>query len=460
MGAFDVVVLRGICAAHAEQYVLPSLQQVQQAQERLGEQFKKIEERFAQQDAAGTGRLDALTAQVEGLVAKLDSKADAAAVPSLTQFEDITSKFRLEESEKSACDIEAKIREEMAPIFQKLEDLTSMLESKADADSVPGLDMFEEALLHKANAREVPTRADLQKLSGTVERKANLSKVNAQFQELQTVIAGKVDARLVPTIAQVDELASEMKRKANITSIASISQLDKISAELQNKANTADVISVAQVEALLQQKLDIVVAHKAEVDDVPSLAQHRELAAATERKMAFLASKLQQQRADSGVDWCQPVMWCAQPVEVVWDEVNQAWQEWPGPPGTVVAGNNSGSNAPCNVNVNGHTTAIGNAIANGASGVNGAKGANGANGANGTDGVNGVNGLNGANGVNGVNGQHQHLFVPKPNGGQSGQGGRRASRNGRGKQDKNSAPASASQSDTTIGTPPSSEDRP
>lgn len=65
----------------------------------------------------------------------------------------------------------------------------------------------------------------------------------------------------------------------------------------QRKADATDVLSAAQVEALVQRKFEEAMAHKAEADDVPSLSQHWELAAATERKLSFLADQLRHAKA-------------------------------------------------------------------------------------------------------------------------------------------------------------------
>merc|ERR1719512_615092 len=100
-----------------------------------------------------------------------------------------------------------------------------------------------------------------------------------------------------------------MKRKANASSVASKEALQRLDAEVKAKADLGDVVTPKLVEDVVARKLSDAVAGKADAGDVPTLAQHKELAAVTERKLAFLATKVQQQQNQ----WSrcqQPTIWC------------------------------------------------------------------------------------------------------------------------------------------------------
>lgn len=321
MGGFEAVALRGICAAYAEREVLPLLREVQQAQGQIVEQLKLLGARV-------DGACAALNTQE--LEDKLNKKADAEKVPSFAQFEELVAKVQHVGQNSQACELDAR----MAPILERLEALERAVESTPSNEDYATAEQLEElsVLVHqKANA----SSSQLKRLSETVDRKAFTSKVPsiAAFQELQEAVALKVDARLVPTIAQVEELSAEVKRK-KVSNLA-MEEVKKVSAELDRKANCADVIKAPDVEKLVQQKLDSLVTKKADAGDVPTLAQHKELAAATERKLAFLASKVQQ-KTDALRDMQQQqqqqqTVWCVHPavVDVAWDENGNGQATWP-----------------------------------------------------------------------------------------------------------------------------------
>mmetsp|Transcript_112612 Transcript_112612/g.290861 ORF Transcript_112612/g.290861 Transcript_112612/m.290861 type:complete len:443 (-) Transcript_112612:592-1920(-) len=349
MGGLDVIALRGLCAAYAEKHVLPLLRDLQEVQGQLTEQIRCLESSISSKanandvptmtqfekiarDMNGTGQLierAAFNAISKDLFEKLEFKADMDKVPSLLQFEEVLTKLQQQKQNDSVASIEAKLH----PVIDRLDSLAAALEHKADANDAITNDQFDELLVlveQKANSRDVVPFTQFQKLSATVERKAFANKVPslAQMQELQTAVANKVDAHLVPTIAQVEELAADVKKKKVSTIVTE--QLQKISLELQQKTNSSDALTLQQVELLLQSKLEGLTARKADAVDVPTLAQHKELAATTERKLAFLAAKLQQKN-DAMRDWCQqqPAIWCVQPVvDVAWDDSTQGWPEW------------------------------------------------------------------------------------------------------------------------------------
>lgn len=373
VGALDVLALRSICATFLDKQLFPVLTDLQQMQDRLIERIEKLEYSSIQKtiveevqfsNQCNVTSVDELlmgtkgnihpgeavvACRIQDLLEKVDGKADARTVPNMVQFEELTSKV---EKHTSLLDSQMKLLmqnvEECktnsinAPTMAHFEQLGADMETKVntvalkvdrkpDSDDVPSMAQFEElvaAVQQKAHTRE------LQKLAGTVDRKAFASKVPTlvQLQDLQKEVERKVDACLVPTTAQVDELAAEMKRKANVSNVVSNSQLQKLCEEVKQKANVQDVVTVAQVEDLLQRKVDAVVARKADVGDVPTLAQHLELAVVTERKLSFLANQVRlgnklttpvQRGTQGSWDW-QPTLWCVpQLVEGTWDEAQQ-----------------------------------------------------------------------------------------------------------------------------------------
>mmetsp|Transcript_61080 Transcript_61080/g.175256 ORF Transcript_61080/g.175256 Transcript_61080/m.175256 type:complete len:407 (+) Transcript_61080:133-1353(+) len=326
MGGLDVIGMRGVCASYAERHILPMMQELQSQQGQLIDQLKSLEDRISKQDASWASILGA------DLQARFSLKADVDKVPSLAQFEELVAKFeQLGKSNGEGSDLEAR----MLPVLGRLDELSATLEGKADAKDVvlaERLEELEALVSQKANYGDVATSEQLKKLSATVERKAFANKVPtiSQLQELQSAVAAKVDANLVPTLAQVEELAAEVKRK-NISTLAQ-EEMRKVAAELQHKANVADVLTAAQVERLVQQKLETLVSRKADVGEVPTLSQHKEFAAATERKFAFLATKVQQKNDAIREMYQQQsqTVWCVQPamVDVAWDENGQAWPDW------------------------------------------------------------------------------------------------------------------------------------
>lgn len=339
LGAVEVVTLRTICTRYLEKHVFPVLLELQQSQEGINTQLASLKAAVAQRaedgsvdssrsgsskgaKSAGGPELAALEKQMKELREKFDAKADAKSVATKGQFLDLVAKVGAITSGGHATEVEAKAEAEaeakrmqlerkVAELERKTRDLSSKLQLKLDLQDIPlQLDELTAVVQQKANARE------LQKLAATVERKANTSKVPtlAQLEKLEAAVAGKIDAHLCPTVHQVDELVSEMKRKASSDEVVSRKQFNTLSNEVKRKADGDDVVTSSSVEEVVAQKLSDVVASKADASEVPTLAQHRELATVTERKLAFLASKVQQQEARED-QWsrCQPTMptiWC------------------------------------------------------------------------------------------------------------------------------------------------------
>lgn len=315
MGGFDVVVLRGICEAHADRHIMPLLRELQAQQGELLDKLKSIEE------------VKPMEERCAALQDRIALKADLDMVPSMAQFEELCAKFDQLGTRGVDTELEARLT-------KRLDELEAAIQQKADMEDIVSADQLEElsALVsQKANHCDVVTSEQLKRLAATVDRKANTNKVPSlqQWQELEKAVAAKVDSKLCPTLAQVEELAEEVKRK-KISSQAQ-EEVRKVAAELQIKANTSDVLSAAQVERLVKDKVETMMARKADVTEVPSLSQHKELAAATERKLSFLATKVNQ-KSEAIREMCQQpqTVWCMQPavLDVSWDESGQAWREW------------------------------------------------------------------------------------------------------------------------------------
>lgn len=335
MGALEVVTLRMICTRYLEKQVYPALKELQQAQESVNEQLASLKAAVAQQGGdggydighsggpGGSKGLDmaSLEKQMKEFRERLDVKADSKSVPSKAEFLELSDKVG-GEAEADAEAKNAQLERKVVELERKIKDLTSKMHLKPDAQDVPLVSQLDEiaaAVQQKANARE------LQKLAETVKRQANSSKVPtlAQLEKLEAAVAGKIDANLCPTVHQVDELAAEMKRKANTNSVVTREQFQTLSAEVKQKAGAGDVVTSSLVEEVVSKKLSDAVANKADAGDVPTLAQHKELAAVTERKLAFLAAKVQQQQHRSSQQWHQnqPTIWCVpQVVDGCWEE--------------------------------------------------------------------------------------------------------------------------------------------
>lgn len=318
-----MVALRSLSARHLDKHSL-LVQELQRSQEKFEERLYKLERGSADCKAGDRRTPKDISAQLDELRVKLESKADVGSVPTTSQFCDLQAQVRdvlrgngpkgLAQLDKISAEMIRKNDLLDLPSVKQLEDLAAQVERKVNALSTK--------IDQKANIRDVPSRSqfeeleatvqskgslrELQKLSVDLQRKANAKQVPSvqQFSELQNIVASKIDANLVPTIHQVNELAAEMKRKANTNSVVSSAQLEHLTADLRQKANVCDVVTSAQLQDLVREKLLSAAASKADRGDVPTLAQHKELAAVTERKLAFLAAKVQQQcDNNNGQQW-------------------------------------------------------------------------------------------------------------------------------------------------------------
>mmetsp|Transcript_27146 Transcript_27146/g.61599 ORF Transcript_27146/g.61599 Transcript_27146/m.61599 type:complete len:352 (-) Transcript_27146:68-1123(-) len=314
MGAFDVVALRGICANYFESHTAQVLQDVQRAQDKLSSQLLELTEALRQKadttDVPTRAEFEALTAEV-GRKAPLEEPKDSEE-PASQPLDELVA--RLDELQASVEEMQASFPEE-APTLDHFRDLEAIVEAKADRkDSV--------------------SQSQLKQLAEKVERKANTHKVPSmvQMQELTAAVERKVDADLVPTLAMVKELSAAIERKADTSEVVNRSQIQRITALLELKADRDQLPRLDQVGDMsrvseLASELD----RKANSHEVPTVSQLEEHAAIVEKKLAFLAGKVQKMAdAREKEKVCQPVFWYASPLMAApWDETQQSWGPLP-----------------------------------------------------------------------------------------------------------------------------------
>lgn len=285
MGGFDVVVLQGICANYFDKRVAPLLAEVQYAQDQLCTQVKElaasVEQKGPVEMSAKLEALAASMAQKEADISRLDevlAQMDTKASSEVSTEEPSTDQFEswLNEAEQKCREV---VAEALAPIEERQEKIDRILRSHGE--KMAQYKSFESDLQSKANIRDVPTLAQFQRLSASVEKKANASKVPTvtQFSELQEIVESKVNASGVPTLAEFQELRAAVKKKANASSVPCAGELEKVLEEVKRKANIEDV----------EKALD----EKANSSQVPLTSTVDNLASVMERKLAFLAARLQ-----------------------------------------------------------------------------------------------------------------------------------------------------------------------
>lgn len=289
MGAFDVVALHSICAKHFDNHVVPLLQSVQEAQERLSTQLEelttKVEKVALLEAAPSIERFEQLVAEVEqkatidalnDVIAKIQSKADSTELNGvLERVESAVTAERVVHVEEST----------------QLQERVATMERKVDTDVVQKLAQVKKLSLElqeKANVRDVPSLEQFKRLATTVEKKANSSKVPTvtQFQELAAAVEGTVKAEWVPTISQFEELEKMVRKQANADSAPSAKEINELSREVHRKANLDEVATQAQVQELIEQGL-----HSGARSAEAKLAEHADV---MEQKMAFIMTKVKQ----------------------------------------------------------------------------------------------------------------------------------------------------------------------
>lgn len=182
MSGFDVVALQGICANYFERHVKPILSEVQESQAKLKAQVKDLKKTLAQSPPNKdvleqfealkdnvAQRRNNLDARLEEVIHNLDLKANASEVSTEASHSAVSS----DQFEMWLCEAEQKFRNSLAP----LEERQAVTEKtvRSHAAKIAGWKSLDSEMESKANVRDVPTLAQFQRLSTTVERKKQSS---------------------------------------------------------------------------------------------------------------------------------------------------------------------------------------------------------------------------------------------------------------------------------------------
>jgi hypothetical protein len=267
MGGFDVIALRAICKKYVDEMIMPVLEDVQQSQAELRTQLLQLS-------------------------SAVDEKAIASDVPTLDQFESFRAEVAQKASTADMEDILAKLQRKDSSddraMIEKLEERTARTERalRSHDTKISELRAFDQELQGKADSRDVPTLAQFKKLATTVEKKANANKVPTleQFTELQVLAESKVSAHWVPSMQQFEALVAQVEQKANASNVISAPEFKSIQEEIQQKANITDIPQAAWIEEQLK---------KANTSQTTTQSSVDKLAAVIEKKLAFLASRVQ-----------------------------------------------------------------------------------------------------------------------------------------------------------------------
>jgi hypothetical protein len=306
MDALNIAVLRGICASYFESHVAPAVAEVRGIQAELAAEL---------QNQSARTRLEPCfeghptRAQFESLAAKIELKANAEDVPTILQFSKLVaqvdqaaSRSNLEEL-AAALETRANSAEKLAAA--RAEELALELDRLRD---------ISDAIENKANAGDVPTIVQFERLVATVERKAK------QQHELSMAVGRKVDAELAPTMAQLEDLLSD---------VPSIEDMQALTDTLARKADSEEVHGLL---ARSLEELSAAVERKANADQVPNLAQFEQLSAGVWSTMQCqpMVYWVPSQMVAVAEDSCQNQAWTPQTSEGLdtpprlWSEVSQS----------------------------------------------------------------------------------------------------------------------------------------
>jgi|EP00927_Polykrikos_kofoidii_P065827 hypothetical protein len=277
MDALNVAALRSICAAYFEKQVAPQIAEIKESQAQVRKELSELVSK-TNVSTAPIKPSSSVLAELEEFRRLMDLKANAAEVPTLTQFDGLAA--RLDVQVPATCGLPR--------MDLNLEELMIRLEEKANVIDVPSLGAFKQLaeevdkkastytvdelankLDYKADTCDVSSSAQLERLRETVERKAK------QQRELTEAVRRKADADAVPTLADIESIRKSVERHVHISTV----HHQKVVAALEKKANNNEVATPAQIE-IVDEKLS----QKADVDEVPTIVQFEEL----EHKFASL----------------------------------------------------------------------------------------------------------------------------------------------------------------------------
>lgn len=286
MGGFDVIALQSICANYFEKHVAPMKAEIAQLQDQV--QALSGAKGSAQAGGNLMAKFNALQAEVasKASIARLDEVMENIRSSDLKASEVSTEVPSTPQLEKILEEADSKCSERLAPLEERISRIHEIV--KSHASKIAACKSSDEELEGKANARDVPTLAQFQRLADQLKQRPTAGKVPSleKFQELQELVETKASASGVPSASEIQELRLAMNKKANAVSVTSSADFEKFSKELQKQLG-----AVAQeLENGLRKKAD---KDDAGSDKVVRSSEIDTLRNVMERKLTFLASRLQ-----------------------------------------------------------------------------------------------------------------------------------------------------------------------
>lgn len=264
----------------------PLLSEVQKSQGQLQTQVKDLALAVEQKGCGDMGaKMKALDVaqkesmnKLDDIMSQMDLKGKADEVSS-------TEAPSSDQYETWLSEAEQKCREHVAAVLAPLEERQATIQKslRSHGEKIAAFRALDSELECKANLRDVPTLKQFEKLEATLKKMAMASKVPTltQFAELQELVESKASTSLVPSMSELREIRIAVEKKADASSVPAAADLQKlVEKALEQKANVEDV------EKALEQK--------ANSDQMQPLTSNVEnLASVMERKLAFLAGRLQ-----------------------------------------------------------------------------------------------------------------------------------------------------------------------
>ncbi|CAJ1336408.1 unnamed protein product [Effrenium voratum] len=229
----------------------------------------KLQDKADASEVPTNGRLQAV-------MKMLVLKADAARVPSITEFQELVEQLQSAQKAKQQLD------ETMEQLQQRLQNKAEALElrrlgeelqRKADLGEVATaleVQLLNGALQSKAESKDVATLEQLQALSKAVENKADSWDVPSlpefraldqhlrrcaetqHLEQLKTVLQQKADAETVVRREDFEQLMTEVQGKATREEVPCKEEFDLLKAGVELKANTSEVPTLQSFQALLK----------------------------------------------------------------------------------------------------------------------------------------------------------------------------------------------------------------
>lgn len=280
MDSMNVINMRGICANYFENHVSPVLKYIQQSQERLDK------------------RMDDVAQKLQVTSDALASKASREDVPSFSDIEAIKNGSARGDGMS-------------VPVLTRLQELSTMVQKKADASEISRLAgiVEQKAIASPTKRRDTDAFANtnnehvlktLEKLElFREEAQTKIEEIDAKSGELVAMLASKVEAKSVPTLEQwyrlekdvqisssstyqkinevsekVETLVVALESKVEAKSVPTLEQWKQLEIDVRSSSN------VAKECCELSAQMNTLVASlesKAESKDVPTLEQWKQL---------------------------------------------------------------------------------------------------------------------------------------------------------------------------------------